>query len=73
MDTIISGDKMSKRYVVKLTLDQAKRLGIVDCKNCEHPINNHFDFGYAEARSCARCECKKFKVRFCIGKEIKRK
>lgn len=43
---------------IKMTLAQAKALGIVYCRNCPHPWNNHFDFG---KKPCAHCSCKQYK------------
>ena len=40
---------------VTMTLDQAKKLGIVFCKNCSHPWNNHFEW---DEQPCTRCECR---------------
>lgn len=33
-----------KTYIVEMTEDQAKALGILVCESCGYPPNNHFDF-----------------------------
>lgn len=33
----------SKVYTVKMTRKQALQLGLVKCKSCGYPPNNHFD------------------------------
>ena len=33
-----------KTYTVKITELQAEKLGILRCKSCGHPKNNHFNF-----------------------------
>lgn len=59
---------MSKRYVVKLTLEQAEQLGIVRCAYCGYPRNNHFDFG---KRVCADSgTCPGYKRGFRVGKAL---
>jgi len=55
------------KYVVKLTLEDALKLGIVHCE-CGHPPNNHFEHW---PRTCAHCHCKKLKPHFSRGKAIK--
>lgn len=62
------------RYVVKLTMDDAKALGIVFCV-CGHPWNNHFQF---KNKPCAFCDeghgkgkCPGYKRVFSRGKAIK--
>lgn len=52
---------MSKNYLgndneivkVIMTRGQALKLGIVHCKHCGYPPNNHFDFG---DKACAHDE-----------------
>lgn len=59
---------MSARYVVKLTLEQAEKLGIVKCESCGWPRNNHFDWG---TMVCAHSVgCTGWKPRFTFGKAI---
>jgi hypothetical protein len=59
------------KYVVKLTLQQAKELGIVHCQHCRHPHNNHFNFGpRPEDQKCAHCNCPGYVMRFSKGKPI---
>lgn len=48
-----------KLIKVEMTLEQAKKLGIVFCESCGYPPNNHFDFG---KRLCAHTDkCKGYK------------
>lgn len=60
------------RYVVKLTMDQAKALGIVVCKHCGWPPNNHFDFTFnGKKMPCAHDNtCPGYEARFRTGKAI---
>ena len=59
------------RYVVKLTLEQAEKLGIARCASCGWPRNNHFDFG---KKVCAHTkECTGWKLTFSMGAPIRRK
>ena len=47
---------MSKLITVKMTMGQAKALGIVFCQSCGHPPNNHFDFtSNGIKKPCAHC------------------
>lgn len=39
---------------VQMTLEQAEMLGIVKCKHCGYPRNNHFDHG---KKVCAHVPC----------------
>lgn len=70
-----------RRYVVKLTMDQAKQLGIVRCANCGYPPNNHFSEtekstewksgGMGAMRSmCAHAFCKGYEPKFSLGMPI---
>jgi hypothetical protein len=50
-------------------MDQAKRVGIVVCKHCGYPPNNHFS---ENKGSCAHDNaCPGYEPRFTMGKEIK--
>lgn len=60
---------MSTKYVVKLTMEDCKKLGIVVCAHCGYPPNNHFDFG---KRVCAHAPCPGYKVSFRYGKDIRK-
>lgn len=63
---------MSK-YVVKLTMEQAKRLGIVVCANCGYPANNHFSVNKLDRlgrSACAHAMCEGYKPLFKVGKPI---
>lgn len=56
------------RYVVKLTRDQAEKLGILRCASCGYPRNNHFSFG---KKVCAHSTiCTGWKPYFITGKPI---
>lgn len=56
------------RYVVKLTMEQAVRLGIVKCASCGYPKNNHFDFG---KKVCAHSVvCTGWKTKFVVGRSL---
>ena len=49
-------------------MDEAKVLGIVRCKHCCYPPNNHFDFG---KKKCAHNnKCPGYEPKFVMGKEI---
>jgi hypothetical protein len=62
---------MSARYVVKLTMEQAEKLGIVKCAHCGYPPNNHFDWS---PRPCAHDNsCPGYKASFRMGSPIHRK
>jgi len=56
------------RYVVKLTLKQARDLHIEGCE-CGHAFNNHFD--HSRAHPCAHCKCPKYVSTFYVGKSVK--
>ena len=58
---------MSAKYVVKLTLEDALKMGIVVCAHCGYPPNNHFDF---PPRTCAHAPCPGYKQSFRRGKAI---
>lgn len=65
---------MSSKYVVKLTLAEAESLGIVKCRHCGWPRNNHFDFTYnGRKMPCAHDkDCPGYQAKFVVGKAIKR-
>lgn len=54
---------MTKKLNVQVTREQALRLGLVFCKNCPHPPNNHFCNGRGPGKPCAHCPCKKYEER----------
>lgn len=59
---------MAARYVVKLTLEEAEKLGIVKCIHCGYPRNNHFSFGKCV---CAHDpKCPGYKRSFYYGKAL---
>jgi len=55
---------------------RALELGLIFCRNCPHPPNNHFDFG---KKPCAHCKCIAFEmgsrdgVKLSVHKPKKRK
>jgi len=64
---------MSVEYVVKLTMDDCKKLGIVVCANCGYPPNNHWDETNEETvigSACAHAPCKGYEPRFRYGKAM---
>lgn len=55
-----------RRYVVKLTMEEAETLGIVRCVHCNLPRNNHFSWG---KRTCAHVpSCPGWKAKFVMGR-----
>jgi hypothetical protein len=65
---------MSKRYVVSLTMDEAKKLGIVHCANCGWPPNNHWNDGPVNVSrgesACAHDKCPGYEPKFKMGKAV---
>lgn len=60
-------------YVVKLTMEQALKLGIVVCANCGWPPNNHFSTinpPRPGESACAHDKCPGYKVKFRMGTAI---
>ncbi len=61
---------MKTIYAVKLTKDEALKLGIVHCKNCGYPPNNHFMDQLKKL--CAHDKsCTGYVERFSMGAPIK--
>jgi len=72
---------MSK-YIVKLTMEEAQKLGIVRCGNCGYPPNNHFTLkpvkqtakmireGIKAPSACAFASCPGYQPKFTMGKVI---
>jgi hypothetical protein len=56
--------------VVSLTMSEAEKLGIVKCKHCGYPRNNHFENGKG---TCAHAECPGFSPKFTMGRPIRKK
>ncbi len=64
------GKTMSAKQVVSLTLAEAESLGIVKCKHCGYPKNNHSN---DRKKLCViNATCPGYKPRFTVGTEIKK-
>lgn len=63
---------MSAKYVVQLTMDDCKKLGIVVCKNCGYPPNNHWSetTNIVSGSACAHAPCKGYEPKFRYGKAL---
>jgi hypothetical protein len=56
--------------VVSLTMREATQLGIVTCKHCGLPRNNHFSHG---KKVCAHRPCQGYEPMFTVGTPIRKK
>lgn len=63
---------MAKKYVVKLTMEEAEMCGIVKCANCGYPPNNHWTREPVKVKppdsACAHAPCPSYKPLFRLGK-----
>lgn len=57
---------MAAKLLIKMTLKQAKMLGIVRCKHCGYPPNNHFTHG---KKVCAHAPCPGYEQSIVLPKE----
>jgi hypothetical protein len=55
--------------VVSLTMVQAQKIGIVKCKHCGFPRNNHFSHG---KKVCAHAPCPGYAPKFTMGTPIRK-
>lgn len=62
--------KLSEVIIIKMTRKEALEHGLLNCKHCRLPVNNHFDWG---ERKCAHdSNCPGYEEKARVGTLIKK-